>query len=298
MALIKTADERLREKSAIKGVILGPSGIGKTTLAKTLDPAKALFIDYEAGMLAVEGWGGDSINVRHTAQEMGLDTWSLSRAIACLLAGPDPSKRPDQPYSQAHFAWCVENVGDPAQLFGKYETVFIDSITVAGRSCFQWCKGQPEAFNKDGKPDTRGAYGLHGQEMVAWMTHLQHTPQKNVWLVGILDEKVDDYGRRQFVPQIDGSATGLALPGIVDQVITMTELEAEGGQKYRGFVCQKLNHWGFPAKDRSGRLDVVEEPHLGKLMAKISAGRRQDVMVTGLPEGAGEPEIPFPGEGG
>ena len=37
----------------------------------------------------------------------------------------------------------------------------------------------------------------------------------------------------------------------------------------RAFVCQTLNPWGYPAKDRSGRLDLVEEPHLGRLMEKI-----------------------------
>ena len=33
--------------------------------------------------------------------------------------------------------------------------------------------------------------------------------------------------------------------------------------------------WGYPAKDRSGQLEVVEEPHLGKLLTKIS-GRSTD----------------------
>ena len=72
-----------------------------------------------------------------------------------------------------------------------------------------------------------------------------------------------------FQPQIDGSKTGLELPGIVDEVITMAELTSNGGDLYRAFVCQTINPWGFPAKDRSGRLDRVEEPHLGRLMAKI-----------------------------
>ena len=36
-----------------------------------------------------------------------------------------------------------------------------------------------------------------------------------------------------------------------------------------------LNPWGYPAKDRSGRLDVVEEPHLGRLISKITAPRAQ-----------------------
>jgi hypothetical protein len=105
--------------------------------------------------------------------------------------------------------------------------------------------------------------------MIGWLTHLQHTRAKSVWFVGILDEKLDDFNRRFFSAQIDGSKTGNELPGIVDQVITMVEMKADDGSAYRAFVCQTLNPWGYPAKDRSGRLDLVEEPHLGRLMEKI-----------------------------
>ena len=110
--------------------------------------------------------------------------------------------------------------------------------------------------------------------MIAWLTHLQHTRGKNVWFLGILDEKTDDFGRKVFAPQIDGSKTGLELPGIVDEVITMAELREGDGEPYRAFVCQTLNSYGYPAKDRSGRLDVIEEPHLGRLMDKIRTGSR------------------------
>jgi hypothetical protein len=53
-------------------------------------------------------------------------------------------------------------------------------------------------------------------------------------------------------------------------LLTLAELKAEDGSSYRAFVCQTLNPWGFPAKDRSGRLDLIEEPHLGRLMEKIA----------------------------
>ena len=153
--------------------------------------------------------------------------------------------------------------------------MFVDSITVAGRLCLQWCKGQPQAYSeKTGKPDSRGAYGLMGQEMIAWLTHLQHTRGKNVWFVGILDERLDDFNRRVFSLQIDGSKTGLELPGIVDEVVTLAELKADDGASYRAFVCHTLNAWGYPAKDRSGRLDSIEEPHLGRLMEKIAGPAR------------------------
>lgn len=257
---IISADERLAEPRGIKGCIFGKSGIGKTTLLWTLDPQAALFMDLEAGDLAIESWPGDTIRPR---------TWVECRDFAVFIGGPNPALRADQPYSTAHYEAVCEKFGDPTVL-DRYQTVFVDSITVAGRLCFQWCKGQPEAVSeKTGKPDVRGAYGLHGREMIGWLTHLQHTRAKNVWLVGILDEKLDDFNRKVFQPQIDGSKTGLELPGIVDEVITMAEVADEGGAPYRAFICQTLNPWAFPAKDRSGRLDQVEEPHLGQLMEKI-----------------------------
>ena len=258
---IITADQRLAEKRGIKGCIFGKPGIGKTSLLWTLEPSKTLFFDLEAGDLAVEGLKIDSIRPR---------TWVECREFAVFIGGANPALRDDQPYSIAHFRAVCEKFGDPSAL-DRYETIFVDSITVAGRLCFQWCKGQPQAFSdKNGKPDTRGAYGLHGQEMIAWLTHLQHTRAKNVWFVGILDEKTDDFNRRFFVPQIEGSKTGLELPGIVDQVITMAAITPDdGGEPYRAFICDTLNPFGYPAKDRSGRLSLLEEPHLGKLMTKV-----------------------------
>lgn len=274
---IISADQRLAENRGIKGVIFGKSGIGKTSLLWTLPASTALFFDLEAGDLAIEGWTGDSIRPR---------TWEECRDFAVFIGGPNPALRDDQVYSQAHYNAVCARFGDAAAI-DRYETVFIDSITVAGRLCFQWCKGQPEAFSdKTGKPDMRGAYGLHGREMIAWLTHLQHTRTKNVWFVGILDEKLDDFNRKVFQPQIDGSKTGLELPGIVDEVLTMAEVKDEGGNASRAFICQTINPWSYPAKDRSGRLALIEEPHLGRLMAKIRGPvtPASDRLEFGLPD--------------
>jgi hypothetical protein len=38
-------------------------------------------------------------------------------------------------------------------------------------------------------------------------------------------------------------------------------------------VCTTINPYGYPAKDRSGRLDTFEKPHLGRLMTKIRNGQ-------------------------
>lgn len=263
---IITAEQRLAEKRGHKIVICGASGVGKTTLARTLQPDTTLFLDLEAGDAAIEGFPIDVLRPQ---------TWAECRDFACFIGGPNPSLAEEQPYSQAHYDYVVQTYGDPTEIMGRYDTVFVDSITVAGRLCFQWCQQQPEArSDRTGKLDTRAAYGMHGREMMAWLTHLQHIREKNVIFVGILDEITDDYGRKQYALQIEGSKTGRELPGIVDEVITMAVLGGDTGP-YRAFVCGALNEWGYPAKDRSGRLDTLEEPHLGKLINKMNAGPLQ-----------------------
>ena len=255
------ADQRLTERRGIKAAIFGKSGLGKTSLLWTLNPGTTLFFDLEAGDLAIEGWSGDTIRPR---------TWEECRDFAVFIGGPNPAIPDGRPYSQRHYNDAVAKYGDPGAI-EKYASIFVDSITVAGRLCFQWAKEQPEAFSeKTGKSDIRGAYGLHGREMIGWITHLQHTRAKDVFFVGILDEKLDDFNRKIFVPQIDGAKTGLELPGIVDEVLTMTEMADSANVLHRVFVCQTMNPWGYPAKDRSGRLDLVEEAHLGRLIARIA----------------------------
>ena len=82
----------------------------------------------------------------------------------------------------------------------------------------------------------------------------------------------DEYNRGRWQLQIEGSKTGRELPGIVDQVITMQLVRfEEGGEPVRCFVCRQPNPFEYPAKDRSGRLDLYEKPHLGELIAKIIA---------------------------
>lgn len=266
---IISADERVKSQGGIKGVITGPYKVGKTSLLYTLPPESTLFIDLEAGGLSVMDWGGDSVEIKD---------WTAARDIACLLGGPNPSRRNDQAYSQAHFEYASKAFGDPESL-AKYETVFIDSITVASRLAFQWAKGQPEAIAKNGNQDTRAAYGVLAQEMVAWITQLQHAGSRNVWFVGLLDLKRDECKRPFYELQIEGVKTGLELPGILDEVITMAEMqpEKEGDKPYRAFVCQRPNPWGYPAGDRSGKLDMVEPAHLGRLMDKIRTGQRKPV---------------------
>ena len=115
---IITADQRLAERRGVKGVLVGKSGIGKTSQLWTLKPSATLFFDLEAGDLAVEGWTGDTVRPR---------TWQECRDFAVFIGGPNPALRDDQPYSQAHFDAVCQRFGESSSM-DKYDTVGIDAI--------------------------------------------------------------------------------------------------------------------------------------------------------------------------
>jgi hypothetical protein len=270
-----TADERLAEaNNKVTAVVFGRSKIGKTSLLHTLDPATTICLDYEAGEKSVQSWRGHSIR-----PASGNWSWPEILDVACVLGGPDPSKPNPSTFSEEHHAAAVREFGgivDPA----RYLTIFVDSITDLTRICLSWARRQPEAFSeKSGKPNPLGAYGLLGQEVIALLKHIQHAPGKNAIFVGGLDLKTDDFNREIWQPQTEGGKTGSELPYIVDQIITMSDFDYSadagwihnlGKGAHRAFVCRAPNPWGLPAGDRSGNLDLIEEPHLGRLIEKIN----------------------------
>jgi ABC-type cobalamin/Fe3+-siderophores transport system ATPase subunit len=256
--IIPAADRTAAPRGA-KALIVGPTGVGKTSLLRTLDSASTLFIDIEAGDLSVQDLVVDTFRPR---------TWPQCRDLAVVLAGPNPAVPADAVYSEAHYNAAVAELGTPK----TYQTFFFDSLTAVGRLCFAWASQQPEAFSeRSGKRDLRGAYGLHAREMVAWLMHLQQARAVNVVFLGILETVLDDYGRTEHRLQLEGARTGRELPAVVDQVIAMNWVDFGDGVPTRAFVCIAPNKWSYPAKDRSGRLEQFEPPDLGKLFAKLSA---------------------------
>ena len=286
MLKIIPADQRLAEKSGAKILIVGPSGVGKTSLLRTLSAellASTLFVDIEAGHLAVSDVPIASVRPR---------TWPECRDLACVLGGgPNPALPPTAAYSEAHYNEIMKNP-ELAQLTG-YQILFVDSLTAAARLSFAAAEQAPEATSDRGRKDLRAIYGLHARSMLGWLNQLQHARERTVIFVAVLERNVDDFNIASWQVQIEGGKTGRELPAIVDEIITMTWVDFGDRKPVRAFVCTNPNSWGYPAKDRSGRLEQLEPPNLGALIEKLAGpGQRKPFTVVSSEQGAQTKENP------
>jgi hypothetical protein len=253
-----TASDRTAENRGVSVLVIGPTGVGKTSLMGTLSKETLggiLYVDTEKGDLPIARLEFDSVR---------LETWRDAMNLAAVIGGPNPALPQTSAYSTAHHAQVA---ADPELArFANYDTYFFDSLTAMSQLCRVHCEQLAEAVTDRGKRDTRAVYGLLANHMLGWLRQTHHAHGRNIILIAILERVTDDFNTPTWQPQFEGQKTARELPVIVDQIVTMTWIDfGDGKPPVRSFVCVSPNPWNFPAKDRSGKLEQLEEPHLGKL---------------------------------
>lgn len=279
-----TADQRLaRQRGATVALVAAP-GTGKTFQARFLRGQEGcVFIDMEAGTLAIdrrittpdgavlEPFGGNVIE--------GVRSWEYAQALATIIGGVDPNRKPGESYSREAYEKAVYTYGPEAEAIQSSHTIFLDSLTYLSRACYEWATQQPQAWTAKGAFDQWGAYRLLADEMVRLIKHVQQAVTKRIVFAMILDRSKDG----TFEYQLHGQATAKELYGVFDTVVALVEVVsspqgvflADGAPpempRHRAFVCNKPNPWGLPVKDRSSRLSMLEPADLGAVLDKMTA---------------------------
>jgi len=143
----------------------------------------------------------------------------------------------------------------------KFDTICLDSISEIGEVFLA-------ALKKEYK-DARQAYTILADELGALIRKFRDIKGKNILFsakeVRITD---DDTGITTYMASMPGKNLLNGLPFFFDEVFYMTKMQGDEGETYR--VLKTQTDFGFRAKDRSGKLNYIEEPDLSKIISKIN----------------------------
>lgn len=154
------------------------------------------------------------------------------------------------------YQW-LKTSAEPRKMF---QTVCMDSISEIAETVLADKKGKL----KDG----RMAYGEMIDDMQKVVKQYRDLPGYHVYMSAKQERiKNDATGVVMNSPMMPGAKLGQAMPYFPDEVFQL-DIEGTGAQSYRYLRTQP--DFMNDAKDRSGKLNPVEEPHLGKIINKIT----------------------------
>jgi AAA domain len=263
MRVLSLAD-REREPKGTSIVLVGPSGIGKTFQISTLDPARTLLIDVDRGAQPLRNIPLDIVRP---------DGYPEIADLFSVIGGPNASLPATSLYSESHHE-RVKGLID----VDRYDTFVFDSISQIGRESYRYAEAYPESPPRGGGKDTRATYGQHARQLIRGLQQVQRgAPNRVIIMTAVLESVNDNLNRSEWRIQLQGEQSSRELPSIVDQIICLQRVSfGDGKPPARAFICQPDNPLNYSfTKDRSGALDPVEEPHLGRLIAKITSPTTQ-----------------------
>ena len=143
----------------------------------------------------------------------------------------------------------------------KYKTICLDSASDIA-----------EVFLSELKKDTkdpRQAYGKMNDHLLDLLRSFRDLKNKNVVII-CKEKMVVDEGIELVTPSMPGKSLVEAVPYLFDIVAHMEIIENfddDDDESFRALRCQPTDD--VVAKDRSGKLNELEEPNLKKLFRKI-----------------------------
>lgn len=149
---------------------------------------------------------------------------------------------------------------DEAKDFGS---IAIDSISEVAEVVL--------SHEKKKSKDGRAAYGEMADKMATVIRSFRDIPDRHVYMSAKLEKMQDDKGKMIYTSSMPGKNMTKDLPYFFDEVFAMRVETDADGNKWRGLLTSQDGMW--VGKDRSGKLDLWEEPDLGAIIKKIQGGK-------------------------
>lgn len=140
-----------------------------------------------------------------------------------------------------------------------YESIALDSISEIAEVVLNYERKQTK--------DPRQAYGAMQEQMSDIIRGFRDLPGRNVYFSAKCEKSQDEAGRVMYAPSMPGNKTGQSLPYFFDEVLALRIEKDSEGNTQRALMCDSDGLW--QAKDRSGKLETWEAPHLGAVIDKI-----------------------------
>lgn len=140
-----------------------------------------------------------------------------------------------------------------------YRSVALDSISEIGEVVLN--------HEKKIAKDPRQAYGALQEQMTDMIRAFRDLPGKHVYFTAKCEKSQDEQGRLLYAPGMPGAKLAQQLPYFFDEVFALRMERDDAGNVQRALMTSSDGLW--QAKDRSGRLDFWEQPHLGEIIKKM-----------------------------
>lgn len=224
-------------------LVAGPSGIGKTTLAKTLN-GNTIIMSMESGLSCLGGTDIDTV----------------------VIDPLHPFKRPDghkidpknPMYAITEF--FIELTKD--EFKNKYEYIFIDSLTEMSQLILADLKRDPViASSKNGYE----LWGKYKERMLMIIKMFRDLSPYTVIFTCLTDLEKDGMEMVE-VLNVEGQSVRSSIKGLMGVCLKYEIIEHED-KKYRKLITD--TEISSLAKDRTSKLSKYEDPNLGAIINKI-----------------------------
>jgi hypothetical protein len=215
----------------LKILIYGQAGVGKTSLLRTFPPeAKVCTVSAESGLLSVR------------------DLVQAGKVTGVVINTLDD------------FLECLEQFKSNSGLKEKYDWIFIDSLTEIATQCY--------AVYREKYPNNK--YGLwddfnFSTEMI--IKSFRDLKDYNVIFTCLEIFATNEAQQVIPLPDMPGKVLKQKILSIFDEVFYMTTNNDSNDNFKRIFYTRP--YFNYKAKDRSGKLDYIEDANIEYLYHKI-----------------------------